>query len=146
MTPRVMDKDVHLFDVRPEVQWVTTYEWRWVTDKRFYKLNPPTGSTITYYLKSAVSDSVDIEILDIQGNTIRNLKGSGDAGMQKVLWNFRMNIPQRDEQSGRRPQMRYRRRAPMAESGSYLVKLIVNGREYTKTIIVEKDNPGYMGR
>ncbi|MCP4725338.1 MAG: hypothetical protein GY863_09895, partial [bacterium] len=144
LTPEIMDKDVHLFDVRPEVQWATTYEWRWVTDKRFYKSNPPTGSTIAYYLKNAESDSLDIEILDISGNTIRNLKGSGDAGMQKILWDFRMNMPQRPNQSAR--QSRYRRRAPMVEPGSYIVKITAGGQELTKVVVVEKDNPKYMGR
>ncbi|MFC1500386.1 WD40/YVTN/BNR-like repeat-containing protein, partial [Candidatus Zixiibacteriota bacterium] len=54
LTAEVMEADVHLLDIRPEVQWLTTYEFSWTTDKRFYKPNPPTGSTIAYYLKDDV--------------------------------------------------------------------------------------------
>ncbi|MFC1564689.1 T9SS type A sorting domain-containing protein [candidate division KSB1 bacterium] len=146
LSAEVLEKDVHLFDVRAEVRWATTYEWGWVTDKRFYKPNPPTGSTIAYYLKNAVSDSVEIEISDIQGNVIRNLKGSNGAGMQKVLWDFRRNMPQSPNQAARGGQMRYRRRAPMVEPGTYLLKLKAGDLELTTKVVVEKDNPGYMGR
>ena len=97
LTPEVLAKDIHLFEVRPEVQWARIYEWTWVTDKRFFRLNPPTGSDIFYYLKSDLPERVKIEILDIEGHVVRDLNGLMKAGLNKVHWNFRQNPPTREE-------------------------------------------------
>ncbi|MFC1555662.1 hypothetical protein ACFL67_01120 [candidate division KSB1 bacterium] len=104
-TADVREKDVHLFDVRPETQWATTYRWSWVTDKRFIKANPPTGSNIAYYLKDGASGSVDIEIADIKGTTVRTFEGPTEPGIHKVFWDFRGNPPQMSDQQ----QQRFRR-------------------------------------
>ncbi|MFA9454991.1 MAG: T9SS type A sorting domain-containing protein, partial [Candidatus Aminicenantaceae bacterium] len=140
------EKDVHLFDVRPETQWVRTYEWSWVTDKRFFEPNPPTGSIISYYLKTDVSESVKIEILDITGKIIRNLEGPKEAGLHAVLWNFRQNPPSKSATSTQTSQRRYQRRAPLAGPGEYLVRLTAGETVLTTKLVVEKDIPGYIGR
>ena len=36
--------------------------------------------------------------------------------------------------------------AETAEPGTYLVKLTVDGMEMSTMLIIEKDNPGYMGK
>ncbi len=145
-TPEAREKDVHLFDIRPEVQWARTYEWSWVTDKRFFEPNPPTGSTIAYYLKNDLPERVTIEILDITGKVIRNLEGPKEAGVHKVLWNFRQNPPSKSAKAGQTSQRRYQRRAPLAGTGEYLVRLTAGETVLTTKLVVEKDNPGYIGR
>lgn len=147
LTPEVMEKDVHLFDIRPEVQWARTYEWSWVTDKRFFKPNPPTGSNIAYYLKTEARDSVEIEIVDISGEVIRDFKGPRAAGLQKVFWNFTKNPPpQTESQPGQAMQRQRSRRGSPAEPGEYLVRLKSGGTVLTTKLVIEKDNPGYMGK
>lgn len=145
-TQETREKDVHVFDVRPETQWVRTYEWSWVTDKRFFEPNPPTGSIISYYLKTDVSESVKIEILDITGKVIRNLEGPKEAGVHQVLWNFRQNPPSKSETSAQSSQRRYQRRAPLAGPGEYLVRITAGETVLTTRLVVEKDIPGYIGR
>ena len=145
-TPEAREKDVHLFDVRPAVQWARTYEWSWVTDKRFFEPNPPTGSTIAYYLKNDLPERIKIEILDITGKIIRNLEGPKEAGAHKVLWNFRQNPPSKTATSTQSSQRRYQRRAPLAGPGEYLVRLTAGETVLTTKLVVEKDNPGYIGR
>ena len=143
-TPEALEKDVHLFDIRPEVQWARTYEWTWVTDKRFFQPNPRTGSNIFYYLKTDLPERVKIEILDITGSVIRTMTGSKEAGAHRVLWNFRQNPPAK--KPGQTAQSRYRRQAPLAAPGTYLVRLTAGETVLTKKLVIEKDDPGYIGR
>jgi hypothetical protein len=143
-TPEISKKDIHLFTIRPEVQWARTYEWIWVSDKRFFKPNPPTGSQITYWLKNALPESVKVEILDITGTVIRNLQGPKEAGLHHVRWDFRLNAPQKKAETS--SQSRYRQRAPMAAPGEYLVRLSAGETVLTTRLLVEKDDPGYIGR
>jgi hypothetical protein len=146
LTPETKEKDVHLFAIRPEVQWARSYEWTWVADKRFKRPNPPTGSAIYYYLKSGISEPVKITIQDISGEVIRDLEGPNDAGLHKLFWDFRKNPPQQTAQSGRSAQQRFRRRAPMVGPGEYLVRLTAGDQVLSTTLIIERDEPGYLGR
>jgi len=147
LTPKVKEKDIHLFTIRPEVHWTRIYEWSWVSDKRFFKPNPPMGSTLSYYLKTDLEEKVQIEILDITGTVVRNLEGPSEAGLHSVFWNFRKNPPKsrrkRPAQSSRR---RYPMRTPMVQPGVYLVRLKAGEKELSTTLIIEKDDPGYLGR
>jgi len=144
LTPEVLDKDVHLFEVRPEVQWLSTYEFSWTTQKRFYKDNPPTGSNIVYYLKSEYSDSSSVEILDVAGNVLRTLAGDTQAGINAVFWDQREPPPPEEEGDNRRRQGP--RLGDLIPPGEYLVRLTVGNEIQTTRLVIEKDNPGYMGR
>ncbi|MCK5650821.1 MAG: hypothetical protein KAJ42_05580, partial [Gemmatimonadetes bacterium] len=144
LTPEVMEKEVHLFGVRPEVQWLSTYEFSWTTDKRFYKDNPPTGSTISYYVRSESDDSARVEILDVSGEVLRALAGGVKAGINAIIWDHREPPPpETDEDSGRR---RRRRLGALIPPGEYLVRLTIGDDVQTTRLVIEKDNPGYMGR
>ncbi len=143
-TPEISKNDIYLFDIRSEVLWAQTYEWTWVSDKRFFQPNPPTGSRISYWLKEAQPESVKIEILDITGTVIRNLQGPRDAGLHHVRWDFRQNPPQK--KPGAASQSRYRRRAPLATPGEYLVRMTAGETVISTKLVVEEDNPGYIGR
>ncbi|MBU4329455.1 MAG: hypothetical protein KKB53_03015 [Acidobacteria bacterium] len=145
-TPEVREADVHLFAVRPETQWASTYEWTWVTDRRFFKPNPPDGSTISYYLKNNVEEDLEIEILDIHGDVVRNLKVENMAGLHHILWNFRKNPPQAPSKASQQSRARFRRMPPMVGPGQYLVRLKTGDKVLTTTLTLEKDNPGYLGR
>ena len=148
ITPEIREKEVHLFDVRPAVQWAKAYEWPWFSDKEFKKANPPAGSNIFYQLKNDVPESVEIEISDITGKVIRNLRGPKEAGIHKVLWDFRINPPKKSKDtSGQTDQFSSRRQIiPMVGPGEYLVRLKTGDKTLTTKLIVEKDNPGYVGR
>jgi hypothetical protein len=145
-TPEIKEKDVHLLDIRPEVMWARSYEWSWVTDKRFIRRNPPTGSVISYYLKKDMPEPVKIAIMDITGTVIRDLEGPKEAGLHRVFWDFRKNMPSQEGQNSQSAQRRYRRGAPMVGPGEYLVRLTAGDKILTTRLIVEKDNPGYLGR
>jgi photosystem II stability/assembly factor-like uncharacterized protein len=147
LSAEMKDQDVFLFEIRPEVLWARTYEWSWVADKRFKRLNPPTGSTIFYHLTKEVSEPAKIAILDISGTVVRDLEGPKETGLHKVLWDFRKNPPQKQAgQSRQSIQQRYRQRAPLVEPGEYLVRITAGDKVLSTRLVVEKDNPSYLGR
>ncbi|UCE41649.1 MAG: hypothetical protein JSV17_01265 [Candidatus Aminicenantes bacterium] len=147
LSPEMNEKDVYLYNIRSEVQWARTYEWSWVADKRFKRSNPPTGSMIYYHLKSEMPEPVKIAIMDITGTVVRNLEGPKNAGLHKVLWDFRKNPPQEQEGgSNQSMQRRFRRPAPMVGPGEYLVQLSAGDKVVNTKLVIEKDNPGYLGR
>jgi hypothetical protein len=149
LTASVMAKEVQLLDIRPETQWLTTYEFSWTTDKRFYKNNPPTGSTLAYWLKESAADTVQIEILDLSGEVIRTLEGSPEAGLNTVFWDLRGDPPPLSpEMAERYRRMGYtgRRSGRPVSPGEYLVRMTVGEVVQTTVVVVEEHVPGYMGR
>jgi hypothetical protein len=147
LTPEVMAKDVHLFEVRPEIQWLTTYEFSWTTDKRFYKDNPPTGSTIAFFLGAVPSDSATVEILDITGRVLRTMAATGHIGINSVFWDQRETPPPAPQpREGQEQRFRGQRAGPLVPPGEYLVRLTVSGQVQTTRLVIEEDVPGYMGR
>jgi len=135
--------NAHLFEVRPATQWASMYEWGFITQKTFRGENPPTGSQIFYNLKNPATGNVTIEIVDVTGRAIRAIEGSSDAGIHRVLWNFREDPPP-EEQQQQAQRMGAGRGGRTASPGEYLVRLSVDGKVLTTKLIVEKDTPDNM--
>lgn len=91
LTPAVLVENVHLFTVHP------TYRFRPITapsttyDDPTTGEDPQYGASLDYYLKAPVSgkDGVKLTILDSRGDTVRTLKGTNDAGINRVYWDLR---------------------------------------------------------
>jgi S1-C subfamily serine protease len=71
----------------------TTMRWRSQpahgrTNRRFNGQNPTLGAQIYYSLPKA-AEKVSIKILDIAGNTLRELPGRKDPGLNRVTWDLR---------------------------------------------------------
>jgi hypothetical protein len=128
--------------------------------------NPPTGVVIDYYLKSASSSPVVIEILDASGAVAQTLssdpkaqRAAGGAaatqptGIPRIspLWQTRAELPSASAGMHRvtwdalRP--RPRGAPPLEEGGpldrhyvgDFTAKLTVNGRSYTQSFTVKPD-------
>lgn len=151
LSDAVTAADVHLFAVRPGTQWVqdVTLSRYMGGAKHFRGANPPPGTAISYYLKAPASGEVKITIADITGKIVRTLTGSKDPGVNRVQWNLRGEPPPRP--AGAPPQGfggggggggfgGFAQGQPVAP-GVYLVKLSVDGKELTTTVVVEED-PG----
>jgi photosystem II stability/assembly factor-like uncharacterized protein len=91
LTPAVLAENVHLFTVHP------AYRFRPITapsttyDDPTAGEDPQYGASLDYYLKSPVSgqNGVRLTILDGHGDTVRTLKGSNEAGINRVYWDLR---------------------------------------------------------
>ncbi len=147
LTPEVTGRALQLLEVRPEVQWLTTYEFSWTTDKRFYKNNPPTGSTIAFYAKEGGPASATVEVVDVEGRVLRTLDTGVAAGLNSVFWDHREDPPPAPEMPESQ-QQRFRgpRMGRLVPPGEYLVRLNLGDEVQTTRLVIREDVPGYMGR
>ncbi|MFH0991509.1 MAG: hypothetical protein V1799_15990 [bacterium] len=83
----VMAKDAHLFEPKPFVRWATGLNQA-SSSQNYPGKSEAQAMEIYYFLKTKSTDSVKISIL--RGSTVlREIKGSGEAGIQKVTWDMR---------------------------------------------------------
>lgn len=97
LNDKTLAADVHLFDVRSGVNWVTDIALSRYTggQKMFRGPNAPQGTAISYQLKAAPSGDVKITVSDITGKVVRNLTGTKEVGINRVQWNLRGDPPPR---------------------------------------------------
>jgi photosystem II stability/assembly factor-like uncharacterized protein len=117
MTPEVMAKGVHLFDLAP--------------------VDLPQGggqrpsAAVQYYL--GAPGVVQILVKDASGNIINDLEGSGDAGFNMAVWDLtRAGEPQGGGGGG------FRRGPPLVGPGNYTVELTVGSQTVEGTIEVRR--------
>lgn len=153
MTQQVKDSAVHLFTPRP------AYRLRFITPPMTQSNdqtagdNPPSGASISYYLKAESSGDVTIRILDAKGQVVRTLEGSKRAGLNRVWWNLEYErskeirlrtspayAPEiRVGPEGWRPLPEGGRLSILAPPGTYTVELSSGGRKLTQPLTIKKD-------
>jgi hypothetical protein len=115
-------------------------------------------------LKSAPQGDVKITILDENGLVVRTLTGSKKSGINRVWWNLRYEGPNQPKLRTKPPgnplvweEKRFERfsrqgwmplmswgiwgglSGPLAVPGTYAVKLVVDGQEFSRKLNVKKD-------
>jgi hypothetical protein len=55
--------------------------------------NPPAGAWINVYLKSLSKTPITVTITDKAGRTVRTLRQRGEAGVNRIVWNLRHDLP-----------------------------------------------------
>ena len=138
LNQQIVDKDLHLFPVRPGLRFVSRFTRYGIGDKQFTGPNPPSGALITYYLKEKPDDKTafKVEVFDRNGKLVQNIeKPAKEKGLNRVTWNLRLGGPEVRRLSsddvnpfGGGP------RGPLALPGQYTVKVTLG----TKTTIEER--------
>ena len=92
MSDSILESDAHLFDPRSAVLWKNDIRRsRSVTgDKNWTGESAPAGTMIQYYLGSPADVSIEVSEL-ATGRVVRELEGTGHAGLNRVQWDLRMN-------------------------------------------------------
>ncbi|HEY9383982.1 MAG TPA: hypothetical protein VIP80_10735, partial [Gemmatimonadales bacterium] len=146
LTPAVLAQDGTLLDIRPAVAWLNDQQAgsRTGGQKVFIGENPPRGTTINYYLKTAAMGDVKLTITDVNGRVIRNLEGSKNAGLNRVEWNLSPNPPPRPAGAaggggGGGGGFGGFGALQTVDPGTYIVTLTVDGRSYSKPVSVLQD-------
>jgi photosystem II stability/assembly factor-like uncharacterized protein len=90
MTPDVLAKPAHLFDVRP----ATAFKWKETgpapKSNDFTGKNPVYGAIVRYYFKSVPAQPVSISIIEADtGKYVTALSGNTNAGLNEAVWNLR---------------------------------------------------------
>ncbi|MCA1563997.1 MAG: sialidase, partial [Acidobacteria bacterium] len=121
--------------------------------------NPQYGASINYWVRlkpdstGSPQDGVQITIEDVQGQTVRLLRGPAQPGLNRVYWDLRGEpstfiklrtsplyaswFKLNDE--GWRPPPTGSRISVLLPPGTYTVKLQVGGREQSRKLVVRKD-------
>jgi len=91
LSDNTTSSDESLLDIRPAVSWMTDIQKAILVEgaKFFRGQNPPQGSAISYWLKSAATSDVRVTISDVTGREIRSLVGTKSAGLNRVQWDLR---------------------------------------------------------
>ncbi len=105
-------------------------------DKIYVAPNPPSGAMISYYLKEKQKGKVSLVISNASGDKVRELKGPGSAGINRVIWDMRYEPPETADE-GRRSY--YRARGPFVLPGEYQLVMKLGENELTETVKVEGD-------
>ncbi len=152
LTPEVTASRAHLFEPRP------AYRFREITrpstpyDDPTTGENPQYGASINYWLSEPAESEPRISIQDRGGQTIRTLRGTNHAGLNRIYWDLEdepsmavrlLTSPMYAEhiQVGPegRPAPSTGRLAILRPPGTYGVTLDVDGAEYTGSVQVLKD-------
>ena len=87
----VFDNEAYLFPVATATQWFRIGSWPFQGDL-YEAENPPDGAVIRYWLATG-GDAPALTVMSPLGETVRELEGSGDAGMNEVVWDMREDPP-----------------------------------------------------
>jgi len=96
MTEQVLTKDVHLFDVRPAVEWHLMDSKTFIGHAFFVAANPPPGALIDYYLKIKPERRTDLKItiLDHDEKLVHELRDlPQEVGLNRAAWDLCSDPP-----------------------------------------------------
>jgi photosystem II stability/assembly factor-like uncharacterized protein len=143
MSSELVNRDAHLFPVRPAVRFASRFTRYGIGDKVFTGPNPSYGALITYYLKDKPDDKTTfkVEIFDQSGKLVQSLnRPTKEKGLNRVAWNLRFGgaevrqpPPEEETATGGPP------RGPQALPGSYVVRLTLGEKKLEERVEVRLD-------
>jgi hypothetical protein len=145
---KAVQSDAYLFPIRPAIRWAGGSGTFRANERDWIAPNPPAGAWINVYLKNAPKAPVTVTITDKAGKTVRTLRARGEAGVNRIVWNLRHDLPGAPAGGpgplapappaggrGGAPQ------GPAVAPGEYTVKVEAAGRTMSETVRVTLD-PG----
>ena len=96
---------------------------------------------INYYVKDKPKDEVKLTITDQAGAVVRDLKGPKEAGLNRVVWDLRLNPPAPPPSEGQAGGGGFfgAPRGPRVQPGTYVVKIAAGDKTATGDIVVQED-------
>jgi photosystem II stability/assembly factor-like uncharacterized protein len=147
-----------VFDVRPAYRW---QELQGIKSEPSMSTgrDPRPGAAIDYLVAGEAGGPVSIVIENSSGETVRRLRGSARAGVNRAYWDLRHEAPQLPRFRTRPPGREWvplehggdrvvyvwdidlirGQRGPMAVPGTYTARVTIGGEEFTTPIEVLKD-------
>ncbi len=138
LTPAVAAAPSHLFQVsRPAIQFIPNENSWFLGGRTFHAPNPEFGAYLHYHLASG-GDSVSLTVRDPAGTVVREMRGPGEAGLHRVVWDLR-GEPAGPMGTGLASQLNFGQRGPFVIPGRYTVTLSGRGAEQQTSVLVEGD-------
>ncbi len=166
MGPQTAKQDAVLYKPSPavRVRWDTWPDTPIPGDEPAGQ-NPPDGAVIDYYLNEAATGPVSLDILDAAGKTVRHYSStdtlytvgdvnipaywirpqqilSAQAGPHRFIWDLHyqpLNVPVSYPISAVTGNTAPSPTSPWVLPGVYTVRLVTNGKTYTKPLTVRMD-------
>jgi photosystem II stability/assembly factor-like uncharacterized protein len=136
---RAAAKKVALFKPMRATRYVPASDVSELGNNQWVAPNKPYGAIISYYLASAVN-GVELTILDSAGKTLQTLRGPGNAGVNRAVWNLRENVCTVEAAPGGRGGRGGRGGdGPRVMPGEYRVRLSALGETVEQTFTVRLD-------
>ena len=152
-------QEAYLFSLRPAYRFQEKQSIKTDGPSLNAGRNPAYGADINYFLKDSTDQEVEIQILAPGGELVRSLKGTGSAGVNRVMWDLRYEPTFKPKLQttppgrpwvelggeGWRPLVTWDldlmrgQYGPRVVPDTYTVKLIVGEREYLREVNVLKD-------
>ena len=138
LTSQVAAASSHLFQVsRPAIQFIPNENSWFLGGRTFHAANPEFGAYLHYHLASS-GDSVTLRVRDASGSVLREIRGPGEAGLHRVVWDLR-GEPAGPMGTGLASQLSFGQRGPFVIPGTYQVALSGRGAEQTTPVVVQGD-------
>lgn len=132
-TSACLTDTVTFFSPRPTWTWYSRPIGATWGQADFLGKNPPSGAWFDYFVPRELEGGVSITVADSAGRTVRQLKGGGSVGLNRVAWDLTAGEPReriRREEFAGQPQF--------VRPGTYRVTLKVgSGRPHERTLIVK---------
>jgi len=138
LNDKVLDQDVYLFDIKPQVQRMTggIGNYQLLGDSHLMTPNEPNAVVIHYYLKDKIAAKVNVKVTDPYGKVLRELTGKQEAGMNTVFWDMRAPRPQGQGPGGAAGG--FGPGGGMVDPGEYVVTLEIGDKKLTKKALIPK--------
>lgn len=137
----ILSEDLHLFEVAPATHF-RVYNRKGNTGHKWFAApNPPYGAVINYYVKDKPKDDVKVTITDKNGAVVRDLKGPKEAGLNRIVWDLRLNppVPPVEGQEGGGGGFFGTPRGPRVQPGTYTVKIVAGDKNASGNVTVQED-------
>ena len=92
MTKEIAAAPAHLFTPVPATTFNHLEHRDFLAQGVYVGANPPRGAALDYYLARPAPEA-RIVVQDRDGRVVRELKGSGEAGLHRVVWDLRFTPP-----------------------------------------------------
>ena len=129
LTSAVSNAPAHLFDVRRATIFQPWKDESYGAQRQFVGPNPPAGAIVNYYLRGAAASDVKVSVADAQGTVVRELTGTKDAGINRLVWDLRRAAPAGVAGA----------RGPFVLPGKYTVRLSAAGQQLSTVVQVDPD-------
>jgi len=159
MNPYVTQFDLHVFSICPATQFQKWKATSYRGQGEYAAAQPPDGAVINYWLGRETEAPVTVEVVNADGRVVRHLEGAGAAGLQRVVWDLRLDPLQAEQRRGSgggggrgagmgavtnpnmtpELQQKLADRGPLVMPGSYTVRLSAHGRTVSGTVEVRPD-------
>ncbi len=135
ITAAALNRDAHLFKPNSVIRFRRGQERGSSGTRQFVGQNRPSTAGIFYHLNTE-AESAKIQILDVRGRVIREETAETEEGLHVFNWDLR-----RSSRGGAgRGRGGFRGGfGGSSAAGTYLVKLIVDDKEYTETLEILED-------